>query len=316
MVDGKSRYAYLVGACNKYVPELCALLNSLDFIGNTQDVHVIGVNLPEEFTAQFKKLNFSVWHHPISQEEVQASRGISEVVCRKRYWYAGEIGKDYKAVCVLDADLIFVRDPIQYFIIAEKTGFILGPCKEQNKVYDDDHHQANGKHIIPRGYYNPKDLCNCPLFINGARWEAPLKKSWDIFLNQGFKAPDMDAMNICFLEAAGPQNIVPLPGLQWLGTNEQHLKPYIRAVHKRDGKIWTESGIMLYCYHGHYYHEKWRKCQLDNRHGCASRHLKATGESIECCDNIAAGSMNLLTEYFNKMLDHKIIIEKKNYREG
>ena len=310
-----ANFAYIVGACTKYLPELCAELNSLDYVGNKFDVHILGIDqerknigLPEEFTSQFDKLNYKVIHHPISSEEIDASRGISEITCRKRYWYAGEIGKDYDAACILDADLVFVRDPWQYFVAAWKTGFIFGPCKEQNKVYDDPHHQADGEWIIPEGYYNDKDLCNCPVFIDAKLWEAPLKKSWDIFLNHGFKAPDMDAMNICFIEAGGHERVVKLPGNQWLGTNEQHLKPYIRAVERR-GLICTENGMEIFSYHGQYYKDKWVKCQLDNRHQCAAGYLKTT----ECPDNMAEGAMNLLRSYFNKMLDYKIIIPHKDY---
>ena len=309
-----ANYAYIVGVCTKYLPELTALLNSLDYVGNKFDFHILGLDndrsktgLPEEFVSQFGKLNYKVIHHAMTNEEIEASRGISEIACRKRYWYTGEIGKNYDAICVLDADLVFVRNPWQYFEIAHKTGFILGPCKEQNKVYDHEHHQADGKWIIPKGYWNDKDLCNCPLFIDAKIWEAPLKKSWDIFLNHGFKAPDMDAMNICFIKAGAKDKIVKLAGLQWLGTNEQHLKPYIRVVLKKDNKIWTESGIELFTYHGQYYKDKWRKCQLDNRSWCAKHYLKTN------LDDQAAGAMNVLYSYFKEMLDYKIKIEKKIY---
>lgn len=304
-----SKHAFIVGACNKYTPELTALLNSLDYVKSNADVHVIGLRLPAELTSQFDKLNYHLIYHPISEEEIEASRGVSEVTCRKRYWYAGEIGKDYDAVCILDADLVFVRDPWQFFEIASKTGFILGPCKEQNKVYDHEHHKANGEWIYQEGFWNDKDLCNCPVFLDAKKWEAPLKKSWDVFINQEFKAPDMDAMNLCFLEAGAYDKIIKLPGLQWLGTNEQHLKPYIRVVERRDGKIWTENGLEIFCYHGQYYKEKWRNCQLDNRHRCAEGYLKASAES----DNMARGAMNLLYTNFLKMLRYKIIIEEKDY---
>lgn len=303
-----AKYAYIVGACSKYTPELTALLNSLDYVGNQQDVHIIGIDLPEQLISQLDKLSYTATHHKIDEKEIQESRGISEVTCRKRYWYAAEIGVCYEAVCVLDADIIFNRDAVQFFEIAEKTGFILGPTKEQNKVYDDPHHQANGEWIIPEGFYNDKDLCNCPVFLDARVWENELRKSWDIFINQGFKAPDMDAMNICFIEAGGYDKIIKLPGLQWLGTNEQHLKPYTRAVERR-GKLFTENGLEIFSYHGQYYKPKWREQQLINRHGCAEQYLKTT----ECPDAMAQGAMNLLTEYFNKMLDWKIQIEKKDY---
>jgi hypothetical protein len=313
MVDKMRRnYMFLVAADYKYIPELTALLNSLEYVGNVHDVHIVGVNLTKEFKEQLPLLSYQAILHEISEEEVQESRGISEVVCRKRYWYAAEYGKDYKAVCILDADLIFNRDVTQFFVIAEKTGFILGPTKEQNKVYDDDHHLVDGKWIwnFPRGHYNERDMCNCPVFLDANFYADPLQFSWEIFHKHGFKAPDMDAMNMCFIDYAGPGSIVRLAGLQWLGTNEQMLKPYIRAV-ERHGKLYTECGLEIYCYHGHYYHSKWRECQLANRHHCAQGYLKAS----ECSDDMAIGAMALLYSNFIKMLDYRIIIEKKNYRE-
>ena len=312
-------YAFVVGADYKYLPELCALLNSLDYVGNSQDVHVFGINLPIDFVDQFKKLDYEVFFHNVSEEEIQEARGISEITCRKRYYYAGLLGEfggfdsymdPYKSVCILDADLIFCRNPIQFFTIAEKTGFILGPTKEQNKCYDDPHHEVNGKWIIEKGFWNDKDLCNCPVFLDPRVWGEALKRSWDIFFSMGYKAPDMDAMNMCFIEAGGHDKIIKLPGLQWLGTNEQHLKPYTRVTLQRDGNLWTENGLEIFCFHGQYYHDKWRECQLGNRHGCARGYLGAT----EKPDSMAAGAMKLLYDRFTQMLDHKIQIEKIDYR--
>jgi len=309
-----AKYAYLVAGDYKYIPELTGLLNSLDYVGNTFDVHLVGIHLTEEFKSQLDKLNYKVILHEISEEEIQDARGISEITCRKRYWYAAEFGKDYDAVCILDADIIFARNPIQFFDIAAKTGFILGPTKEQNKVYglDDDHHLVDGEWIwkSPKGFYNDKDMCNAPLFLDTKIWYEALRFSFYVFHSHGFKAPDMDAMNLSFLHYDSYDKTVRLPGLQWLGTNEQMLKPYVRVVERRE-TLYTECGLEIYTYHGHYYHEKWRNCQLDNRHHCAEGYLKAT----ECSDNMAQGAMNLLYSNFLKMLRWKIIIEEKSYRE-
>jgi lipopolysaccharide biosynthesis glycosyltransferase len=309
-----SKYAFIVAATYSYTPELTALLNSLDYVGSTADVHIIGIELQEEFLSQLSKLNYTAIHHNVTEAEWQADKGRSETVCRKRYWYAAQIGQNYDAVCILDADLVFCRDPKQFFVIAEKTGYILGPCKEQNKVYEDSHHQFNNEWMITAGYWNDKDLCNCPVFIDARKWKEPLEQSWYWFIagfpSTNMKCPDMDCMNIAFIKYAGKENIIAMPGNQWLGTNEQHLKPYIRVVTQRDGNIRTESGIEIFSFHGQYYKEKWRTCQLENRHNCANGYLKAT----ECCDDIAKGSMNLLYSRFIQMLDYKIKIEHKDYQ--
>ena len=320
----KSKYCYIVSATQTYLPELVCNLNSLDFVGNKHDVHLIGIELEDVFLNQLKNLSYNVIHHNIIEPEWQEAHGRSEIVCRKRYWFAGEFGKNYEATCVLDADLIWVRNMEQYFDIASKTNFILGPSKEQNKVYDDPHHQFNGEWILEKGYYNRKDMCNCPVFIDARKYGEPLRKSWEWFhtgfnsdskVGNNMKCPDMDCMNIAFIKYIGDENLVVLPGIQWLGTNEQLLKPYIRAITDRD-LIKTESGIPVYSYHGQFYHKRWRDCQLANRHQCAAGYLKVDLHpgSMQNLDDQAAGAMNCLYEYFKKVLDYKIVIEHRNYR--
>lgn len=321
-----SKYAYVVCADVRYLPEVIANLNSLDFVGNKQDVHFFGYQIPSDVIAQFSKLSYEVIFHNITDKEVEESHGLSEVVCRKRYFYAADVGEGikyshgpYEAICVLDADMVFVRDPWKFFEIAAKTGFVLCCGKEQNKVYDDPHHQLKGEWIIPQGFYNSNDLINCPLFVDTAVWGDALKKSFEWFMESfpegNMKCPDMDCENIALLKAGSFDKTIVLPGIQFIGTNEQMLKPYMRVVSDR-GLLKTESGIQIFSYHGQFYHTKWRKCQLDNRHGCAQGYLKAKEgtEALLASDNMAQGAMNLLYETFKKMLDHKVIIEKKNWR--
>jgi len=255
-------------------------------------------------------LNYNVFHHEISHEENMANRGTTETVCRKRYWYAAEIGKDYKAVCVLDADMVFIRNPWQFFEIAAQTGFVLGSSKEQNKVYDHEHHQVDGQWLIDPKFCNDKDLCNAPLFIDAKRHGQALKDSWLWFLKHGFKAPDMDAMNLAFLHHDMYYQIVKLAGVQWLGTNEQMLKPYMKANRRADGLLWTDSGLEIWSIHGQYYHEKWRNCQLDNRKGC----IKGRLDGSEKAYGDAVGSLQVLTTAFNEALDGTIRIEHRDWR--
>ncbi len=309
-----SKYAFIVAACKKYIPELNALLNSLDYVGrgSLADVHLWEYQIPEKYLHEWReKFNYNLEIHKIKEPEAREFGGEAEILCRKRYWYAGEIGKDYKAVCVLDADMVFTRDPWQFFEIAAKTGFILGTHKEQNKVYDHDHHKLNGKLLIDPTFWNDKDLCNAPLFLDTKVHEIALKRSWDIFTEgfpeTNFKAPDMDAMNICFYRDGAYNKIIKLSNHSWLGTNEGHLKPYTRAILKHD-KLFTENGQEIFSFHGQYYKKKWRDCQLSNRKHCASTYLKCN------LDDQARGSMELLTSIFNKMcFEHKVVVEKKNY---
>ena len=68
----KSKYAFIVCATNTYVPELVANLNSLDFVGNNQDVHVYGIEIEQSVVEQFGKLSYSVIFHNVAEEEWNA----------------------------------------------------------------------------------------------------------------------------------------------------------------------------------------------------------------------------------------------------
>jgi len=311
----KSQYAFVVCADIRYLPEVVALLGSLDYVGNTSDVHFFGYQIPKEIQEQFILLNYQVIFHEITDEEIQESHGLSEVVCRKRYFYANQIGREYRAVCVLDADMIFTRNPVQFFVIAEKTGFVLGCNKEQNEAYNDPHHQHKGKWLIPEGYWNDKDLTNCPLFVDTKIWGRALARSYEIFLDgfpdDNFKGPDMAALCICLIEAGARDRIVKLPNLQWLGTNEALLKTYTKAVCKgEDNNLWTENGLEIFSYHGQFFHHRWREQQLLNRKGCIAGRLNNSEKSY----GDAISGLETLTKRFFEMLDHKIKIEYKNYR--
>lgn len=316
----KSDYAFIVCADIRYLPEVVGLLNSLDYVGNTSDVHFWGYKIPQETQEQFILLNYQVIFHEITDQEIQESHGLSEVVCRKRYYFANEIGQDYKAICVLDADMIFCRNPILYFEVAEKTGLILGVVKEQKESYKDPHHKFKNEWIMPEGFIPEFDLCNCPLFVDTKIWGEALRRSYEIFIDgfnemkgDNFKGADMAAMNLMLAKYGSEGKTIPLPNIQWLSTNEQALKLYQRAVTDYD-KIKTETGTPIYSYHGQYYHPRWRNVQLMNRNHCAQGYFKASGESLQSSNNIARGAMELLYGRFKKMLDWKIIIEKKNYR--
>jgi len=310
----KSKNCIVVSACKKYIPELCALLSSMNNVGNKEDVFVIGYQLPKEFTDQFSKLSYKVILYDIPETEARQFGGESEILCRKRYWYAAEWGKEYKSVLLLDADMVFVRSVDNFFKIAEKTNLILGVTLEQKNVYgtDDDghnHQRVNGIHLVKTPTWNDKDICCTPMFINAKTYESQLKKAWNIFAegwpNTNFKAPDQQALNMILVAEGLTDKVVLLPNMCWVSSNEKLCKPYTRVTTQRDGLLWTESGEPIFIIHGRYYTKKWRRQQLRNRHHCASGYLKAT----ECSDNMAQGAMNCLYEFFKKNLNGIIKVD-------
>lgn len=310
-----SKYCYVVSACSKYVPELAANLNSLDFIGNQEDVHVLGYQLPQDFVDQFSKVGYRVIHHAIPESEARQFGGEAEILCRKRYWYAALWGQEYEAVCVLDADMFHVRGQTQFFEVAAKTGFLLGAGLEQKRVYGVHEHQTYaGQAILQQPRWNDKDICCAPIFadLRGELGKA-FRRSWEIFEGgfpeTNFKAPDMEALNICLMAYGLTGRVLMLPNYSWVATNEKLLKPYTRAVLQSDGKLWTESGEPLYIVHGQWYKARWRLQQLLNRQGCIKGYLDGSPRAMA----MAEGALNCVNDVFQRMLDWKIQVPKVAY---
>lgn len=308
------RHCFVVSACKKYVPELTALLNSLEMVGNKHDVFVIGYELPKELTAQFSDLGYKIIFYDIPEAEAREYGGESEILCRKRYWYAAEWGKAYDSVCILDADMVVVRPLDLQLEIAAKCDIILGVSLEQKTIYGTDedghHHQrCMGEHMVQKKTWNAKDMCCTPCFVNAKTYESQLKMSWDIFTegypDKNFKAPDQQAFNMVLVAEELTDRVMLLPNMCWVGSNEKLLKPYTRFTIQSDGLIWTESGEPVFVLHGQFYKARWRKGQLEARHNCAEGYL---GYSFNT-DKMAEGALNGLYEWFKKCLNYKIKVD-------
>lgn len=306
------KYAFIVSACSKYLPELTAMLNSLDMIGNNHPVHIIGYNLPNEFVSQLTKLSYPAHLYEIPEAEAREFGGEGEILCRKRYWYAAEWGETlgYDAVCVLDADMFFIRPVDQYFKIASQCGFICGAGLEQKRIYGEEPNQkVGGVQLIPPTW-NAKDIACAPLFFDPKKWGDLFRRSWTIFSEgfptTNFKAPDMESYNLLILAGQHQDDVLLLSNYSLVGTNEKLLKPYTRMTVQGDKLLWTEGGEPIYIVHGQFYKARWRRQQLLNRHGCAAGYLGFAERS----DAMAAGAMQGLYEWFLKCLRYKITIDE------
>ncbi len=310
-----SRFAYFFSMCQKYIPEGTALLNSLHRVGNQQDVHISGYNLPESFISQFSKLSFPVIHHAISEPDAREFGGEGEILCRRRYFDAANVGQSYEAMCVLDADMWLVRPVEQYFEIAAKTDFILGATLEQKRMYGEHEHEslADGTPTLPGPVWNHKDICCAPIFVDMRKHCVIFKRSWMIF-REGYRAPDMAAINAMILAHSYSDKVLPLSNTVWVNSNEKALKPYIRFIrHDKDPEpgfqLWTETGDPVYIVHGQYYKQSWRDQQLLNRIGCTNGYLGGSTKSIR----MAHGALEQLYRCFQTLQDGPIVIEHKAY---
>jgi len=153
-----TKYSYICAANQRYLPYLNAFLNSLEFVKNTQDVHIISWNLPSSYLKKLSQLSYSVIVHEVSGEPRFKELGEADVLMRYRYELASSL-KEYQSVVVFDADSIVVRNLDLWLEIAANSKVILGVSLEQKRWYGEpeEHHKVNGEYPIPRTW-NEKDM--------------------------------------------------------------------------------------------------------------------------------------------------------------
>lgn len=305
-----NKYAYIVAANRRYLPGLNALLNSLDMVGNKYPVFILGYDLPEDYLNKASMvLSYPIFTTKIKQEEVEFL-GEAEVLMRKRYSYPADLDfGSYEAVCILDADMFFAHNAEVYLEIAHKTGLVLGCGLEQKRRYGDANHQypsGSGVYLIAPDFWNAHDLCCAPLFV-GPQWYPALKKSWDIVNvepDKRFKAPDMDALNICLLEAGSHDRTICLSQHNWTGLHECFMKAHTRAVDIH-GKLCTEDGEEIFVVHGQWWNKTWRGWQIENQLGMVDREFDGS-ESYK--SRSKASFEHVLERYKMAAVSHKINI--------
>lgn len=273
-----SRYAFVVASNGRYLPGIIGILNSLAKNGNKHDVILLGYKLPEKLDEDIEKLPFKVNHIDLSEEWIR-KYGEAEVLMRYRYMIPYQLAAEcncYDAFCILDADMLVLQDMTRYFRMVDGTGLILGCTLEQKRRYAEENHEVppgSGNYLIPKDFWNGRDLCCAPLFL-GPMWYEALKKTWEIFAvedpEKRFRAPDMDALNICLIEAGAYDHIIPGSQHVWTGLHEVFMKAHTRIIDQH-GVPFTEDGEEINIIHGQYWNKKWRGWQIDNQHGMIKR---------------------------------------------
>lgn len=305
-----SRYAYVVASNCRYLPGVIAILNSLEASGNKHDVILLGYNLPEKLDEDIERLSFQVNHIDLAEDMIRKF-GEAEVLMRYRYAIPYLLSAEcncYDAFCILDADMLILYDLTRYFRAVDGTGLIIGCTLEQKRRYAEANHEVppeSGNYLIPKDFWNGRDLCCAPLFI-GPKWYPALKKTWDIFAQEDpknrFRAPDMDALNMCLIEAGAYEHIIPDSQHIWTGLHECLMKAHTRAIEMHD-KPFTEDGEEINVIHGQYWNKKWRGWQTENQIGMIKREFN----NSDSYRNRSLGSFELVCRWWEKFLKGPVI---------
>lgn len=160
----KSKNLSVVAASENYLPAITALFNSIDYHKIDTDVLLISWKLPQKYLDKIQEVfDFNIQVIESSHEHQVEGTAI------ERFKHTVEIGKNYEAICLLDADMTFMSDINLFwdiaskgFIIAAHNGMLISFGPEHQKRYKIDlgvkEYVATKIHTTAPIWLSPKDL--------------------------------------------------------------------------------------------------------------------------------------------------------------
>lgn len=281
-----TEYAFIVAASENYLPGLKAMFNSLEVLGNEQDVVLLSYKLPSDFLGSLSTYSFDV--------EVIESIGDHQIhaTAIERFRIAVDVGQDRKAVCLLDADMFFVSNVDLFFQIASK-GFIVTGSNGMMINFDKKYQDKFEVDLGQRSYLYLKTHTSVPIFISklDLDWFDALYHSrrydyWDDFLY----------LNILGIKMSKDKKMLCMPPYAFTGIHHWHLKPVIHVICK-GGHLVSGTEQPIYMVHGKWWDQGW----YDDLEKVMRRYC----EENEQCFKIALHSRQILKEEFEKRRNMK-----------
>lgn len=215
-----SKYAFVVSCSANYLPGLNALLNGLDLYGNTADIWIIEEGIPEDYKKKAKEVfNFEVNFIPITEclkgePSLQNQRESSFYHwVFSLYVLEARLKDKYAAIATLGADIVVVNNVMQWFEVAEKTGFIVTAnnpytLSSFNEI-DERHFFKEGIHA---GLIDTSPISDFPGFMNPNLHEDVIMET----LRMGnFTDANMEAFNSAIWNTKKENKILLLNSELW-----------------------------------------------------------------------------------------------------
>jgi len=240
------RFAYVVPASSNYIEGLNAMFGSLEFWKNKADVVLVNFRLPEDFLEGLKKYSYNI--------RVIESEGEhqTEATAIERFRVAFEIGQEYDAICLLDADMFMTADNTDFLEAAAKGVIITGSngmIINFNKAYQKQYSLDLGKDE----WVYPKIHTTVPIFISKVDldWFYELYHSrridhWDDFLY----------LNILGIKMGKDKKMICLPPYTFTGIHHFQMKPET-AVFRKEDFLLSGTEEQVYMVHGKWWDKGW-----------------------------------------------------------
>lgn len=245
----KSNNLCVVGASLNYLPAINALFNSIDHWNIDTDVVLLSHNLPEEYIKKAKE----TFDFQINVIDVSGGDQV-RMTAIERFKYAVEYGKQYDAICLLDADFFFCSNVDLYFQIASK-GFIITSKNGMVVNFNLEHQSKYNVFLDSPEYPYLKVHATAPI------WLGPQDLDWFDTLYNSNRIDSWDDLwflNILGIKMGKDKRMITLEPFATTNLHHFCLKPTTRIMRKDDLIIGgTEGGID--CLHGKFWDEGYYK---------------------------------------------------------
>lgn len=243
-----AEYAFIVGASANYLPGLEALLCSIEIHQPEADVLLINHGLPQEFIDALETRPVHGW--VCGSNEADQVRGTAI----ERFRVASEHGRNYRAVCLLDADM-FLTAPCDAFFRAAAAGMIVagsnGMLIDFNRAYQEQYQCFLGHDQHPY----PQTHTTVPLFLGPqdldwpeALYASRRVDSWDDFLY----------LNLLGIKLGKPDHMLVMPPYTFTGIHHWQVKPET-SLREMGGRLVAGTEEQVYMIHGKWWEENYRR---------------------------------------------------------
>ncbi len=290
-VADRHDYAFFVAASENYIPGIQALFNSMAYHEMQQDVILLSFDLPADYIDSLADYSFNI---RVFETQNKDSQVVGTAI--ERFRLSVEYGPEYKAICLLDADMFFHRDVSLFFDIAA-AGFIVttsnGMIINFNKEYQTRYQVDLGSDEYPY----PKVHTTAPIFVGPADldWFERLYTSrridsWDDFLY----------LNVLGIDMGKADRMICLPAYAWTGIHHWQLKIETSIRNIGPDLILTGTEEPIYMSHGKFWDEGYNQDLIRTMDDYRDR-----WDMGARCESRVADACDTLLGEFQKYLNYK-----------
>ena len=242
-----SKYAFVLSCSKNYMYGLNAILNALDYYGNTADVHVLWLEhnvrefdkMSPIFLEKLRKQPFNFKVHIVNIFDVikpfKYKMGSNVWVLKFSRWkYLDSIKDDYDSICALGADIVVTDNIMEWFEVTANTDFIV---TGRNALGSYKFHSDVPVHT------NDTPCADVPAYFNPKTHNDFSEKIWEIGMK--YNMGDMPAFY--FAAKATNKRMILLPDNLWIrnfSTMNDRLHHNLGCYKQKNEKIFLESTVM------------------------------------------------------------------------